>query len=390
MAKFLKFPILSHQTEEQINFDSFTKFSMYLYRFVPLDFQGSKVNPSWREKFLFFVKVNYIKFFFFGYFLAWLSIITLAATSESFLDGSKAFLDIIAYMHVVCKVLNAYSCKDRIGKLLQEMRPLFDRRNNQNRHYGIKKYLDNFNILLMVYTGSIITLLLPVVFPIIPYLLFGKMDLASEFWFPFDPFQVVIYPFVYLWANWTSISGLYFMLASETLFYGVITVLIMEFDILRADLADLINIANLEKQKQLNSLIDRHNKLLELSDKFQDIYSYTFFGSFVTNSIIMCLIVFILSVTSGNISTYVYYSSYLVVGSTQALLLCMFGQKLIDSSESLSKASYFSGWEELEDRNFKRTIILVILRAQKAKRLSAMGFANISLETFTAVSFHKN
>lgn len=67
------------------------------------------------------------------------------------------------------------------------------------------------------------------------------------------------------------------------------------------------------------------------------------------------------------------------------LLLCSFGQKLTNSSESVANGVYDCGWEDIKDEAFKKQLQLIIIRARRAKKLTAMGFADISLETFTRV-----
>ena len=42
---------------------------------------------------------------------------------------------------------------------------------------------------------------------------------------------------------------------------------------------------------------------------------------------------------------------------------------------------------DLDDNEFKKNVVLIILRAQRPMRLTAMGFADISLETFATVRY---
>lgn len=239
---------------------------------------------------------------------------------------------------------------------------------------------------MTIYAVSISFILIPMALPIIPFLLFGTVELTTNYWFPFDPFLVETYLFAYLWINWMSWYGLFIFLGTEALLYGLITALSLEFDILKADLMGMSFVIENERGEKLKILIDRHNKLMQVRDKLQGIYSITFLTSFVESSIVLCFIVFQLSATDNNLNTYLYYVPYLCIASAQTLLLCFFGQKLMDCGESVAEGIYNCGWEDFKDNTLKKHLILVILRSQQFKRLNAMGFADISLESFTAVS----
>ena len=73
----------------------------------------------------------------------------------------------------------------------------------------------------------------------------------------------------------------------------------------------------------------------------------------------------------------------------QTCVLCYYsyGQKLMDSSVGVADEIYGCDWTDLDDNEFKKQMITVIIRAQKPMRLTAMGFADISLETFTTVKY---
>ena len=100
----------------------------------------------------------------------------------------------------------------------------------------------------------------------------------------------------------------------------------------------------------------------------------------------MCFIAFELSLASAKVATYAYYMPFLCMTVGLIFLLCVFGQKLIDSSEAVAEGIYDSGWEDFDEHAFKKQFILILLRAQKAKKFTAMNFATISLPSFTTVS----
>lgn len=139
----------------------------------------------------------------------------------------------------------------------------------------------------------------------------------------------------------------------------------------------------------MKELVDRHNKLLDLGDKLQEIYQLTFLFSFVISSLIFCFILFKLSTTSpgDRVEAYSFFVPYLCMMVGQVFLICFYGQRLIDASLAVADGVYNCGWEEIFDVKFRKQLLLIIIRSQRPKTLTAMGFAEISLPSFTSVGY---
>lgn len=189
-----------------------------------------------------------------------------------------------------------------------------------------------------------------------------------------------------LWIDYIAYFLLMFLLASDSLLYALITMISMEFEILKSDLLEINLVPKPRRTEKMNELTDHHNKLLDISDTLQNIYSLTFLLALAISSVILCAVVFQLSIVSVNFETTSFYVPYIFLLGGQIYLLCLFGQKLIDASESVGDGIFYSGWEDTDDNSFKRRFILLILRSHRAKKLSAMGFADIALKSFTSVS----
>lgn len=159
--------------------------------------------------------------------------------------------------------------------------------------------------------------------------------------------------------------------------------LMSEFDVLKTDLTSILKTPESKRKEEMQKLIDR--KLLDISDRVQETYSPTSLLSFVISSIVIGFAIFQLSNGNINFVSYLSLLSYLEMMAAQTLLLCFFGQNLIDASESVAERAYNCEWENSSDEAFKKQLILIILRSQRAKKLTAMGFADISLETYTRV-----
>ena len=384
MIGYLKLKIFN-PVEDEINFDSFIKFPLLLFRVAFINFNPLHERANLKEKISYYARRSYNKFMIVCCVWTIISKVILVVNSADITDASPLLLDVASYILNEFKILTMILFQDEIWELFQDLKPLFDRQSNENKKYGVKKYLDSYHRLAIVYTIPIVVLLTGIVFPIIPFILYGTMELPLPYWYPFDPFQAKYYLIAYFWSNWAAFTVLMTLLATDILLYAMITVIAMEFDILKMD---LMRIGGTPRNKEfIQTLVDKHNKLLNLSERLERIYSLSFLFSFVISSFVMCFLSYQLSTNFDNFALFAFYFFYLWMMGVQILLLCVFGQKLINSSESISEGVYNSGWEGIsDDEAYKKQLVMIISRAQRPKRLTAMGFADISVETFTTVS----
>jgi hypothetical protein len=106
---------------------------------------------------------------------------------------------------------------------------------------------------------------------------------------------------------------------------------------------------------------------------------------FMQSSLVICLVAFQL-LTVIEVREILANISLLGTIFNQILMLCAFGQKLINSSIGVSEGVYASEWESINDIRIKKSLLLILLKAQNPKKLTAMNFVDISLEIFTKVT----
>lgn len=276
--------------------------------------------------------------------------------------------------------------KENILELFTELRLLFNQRKADNKAFKVKRYYDSFHQMVKIYAGALVFGLISTMFPLIPFVLDGSMELKVAYFYPFDPYQKENYLIALFWVNWTTLNAFPFLLGSDIMLNALITVISMEFDALRFDFVDLS--ATLEHEKKLEILVKRHTKLLDLCEKLQKIYGMTFLYSFVISSLMMSSLVFLfLTSSSFDFVTIQFYVSYFIIICGRIFLLLLYGQKLIDSSCAVSDGVYDCGWQDITDESLKKRLVTIILRGQRPIALSAMGFADASLQTFMQVKY---
>ena len=382
MAAFFK-DNLFNLAEDEISFESFTRFSLLLFKLVGFDFQPMAERADRMAKLTYILRswIAWVCLLTFVIGIFQLVVMTFIVDSNDFVGAASALQDAISVFSVTLKAFVTFSRKKELFEIFNDMKVVWDHRNAENRKHKVKNYLNNYHRLIKTGARMNIFFLISVLFMIIPYLFNGTMKLAINFWFPFDAYQLKNFPFAYLWVDWITVIGLLLLMASDSLLCALITVLSMEFDFLKNDFSNL-SLHGGVVSSQIKSLIERHNVLLDLCGKLQKIYSPTFLGSFALSSMIMCICIFQLS--TGN-ADYILYATYLCILAGQVFVFCYFGQKLTDSSLGVADGIYENNWPDYNDIKFKKQIVLIIIRAQKPSQLTAMKFAKVSLESFTTV-----
>lgn len=302
-----------------------------------------------------------------------------------YLIASRAIPNSVMMGLIGLKIFVTLYRRDDIWNLIQELKATYEDRVRANQSvsvkFEVKKYLDEFHFCVRIYSTTFLLTLLPLMFPAIPFLFYKTMEYPITYWYPFDIYRPVTFALVLTWTDFMAWIASFCLLGCDSLVYALITVIAMEFDTITSDLRNFSAVSSKDGYKKtLASIVDRHNELLDLIDKLQDIYGLIFFSSFFISSFLMCFTGFQLSTSTDN--SFFIPLLCLIIG--QIFLLCFFGQKLIDSSASLADGSD-CGWENFDDNEFKKDISFLILRAKKFKCFTAMKFADISLPSLTTV-----
>lgn len=374
--------------EDEIDFDSFIKFPTFTFRLVCFELRSSPetVERSLRAKLTEGFKKAFLVFFILIQASCFVGTIGNAITSSDDIVGTVgSILDFLTTLLNATKYWTILYNKDKVVEMFQEFRDLWGKRVNKNKEYEVKKVLDNLILFIKLFSMASASICLSTVFPIFPFLINGTMRMSLKLWFPFDPFTPTTFPIISIWTDLMVYCAVAFLIGSDSLLYSLITVLEMEFNILKNNLMKLGSVAKQDRSRWIQNSIEQHNKLLDICDKLQSIYAITMFLSCVVSSMIMCMLSFQLVIADGDVYRYMFFVPYMVGMGGQVFLLCYFGEKLMNASLSVGDGAYDCGWEGAEDYCLQKQLILLICRSQKSKRLTAYGFADISLATFTTV-----
>lgn len=379
--------------ESEIDFDSFTKFPLFCYKLVFFDFKPLKENANLLERMKHAVKINYFRFYVIMLLVCVASFSTFSiVVAESFVAASENIPNIVTGVLIISKISSSLIFRQEIWDIFEVLRATFTNRGSDDERYKVKEYLDNFHRVVRTFAVVLFLLFVPIAMSIVTFLITGVMKLPVNYWYPFDAYQPHTFPIALTWVNYAASYSLIHMLAADSLLFALMTVLAMEFDFLKLDLTDFHQTPSKMIGDEIKSLIKRHNVLLDIGDRLQSIYETTFLCCFMISSTVLCFLAFHLSAIPSEeaVAAYSFYVPYLSMICGQVLLLCVFGQKVSDSSEKVAEGVYNCNWEEFEDESVKKHLLMMIMRSQRPTRLTAMNFGDVSLASFKTVRILRN
>lgn len=302
------------------------------------------------------------------------------------LDISKSLTYLASGPCIMYRLWVTCHNKETIMDMIATLKRTFPQTQDEQNRYGIAEQMKLFQFFTKMYIfGIFVTFMLFNAAPIINYFFIGYPLLSSDFWIPFNPYDPLLYPFVYLWQLFGAGLTMIAAVASEIVTFIFIKIISLEFNILKQDIENFRAKDDREMLKNLKSFMIRHNSLLELCGKIEEIYSKAYLGSYIASMILFCVMGLQLS-TSNDFVSILKNGGYLFTAKVTSMMLHIFGQMMIDSSELIPNAFYSCNWYEIKNSRCKRIVSLLILRSQKCAKITALNFADISLESYASVS----
>ena len=375
-------------SEDEINFESFIKFPLFFFRLVLIDFEVLSDDASFKMKFKFYARQ----------FLSWFILLSCivgvlqfmafgVVNSDNFNVVVRAISDTSTQALLIIKGSFIMLNKDKIRSIFEEIKTLINCRENRNEDQKMTKHLDGYyqyikSNTFMVFSGYFI-----VAFPMLYFLITGKEVVLHKLWFPFGNYSAYKYFINQTWTTSVICLALSLFLAADSLLYSLVTIISMEVDFLTTNFKHLKEMSKSERETKMAYFVNRHNELHEAIDKLKIIFEPSFLYNFILCSLILCIVCFDILTTANDPVLYAFDVIYIAIIAGHIWQLCYFGQKLTNSTDAIPERIYECDWTDLDDNKFKKQFIIIMARAQRSERLTAMGFADISLETFAAVIY---
>nr|WKF45100.1 odorant receptor 42 [Podabrus annulatus] len=187
----------------------------------------------------------------------------------------------------------------------------------------------------------------------------------------------------------TTTPLVFINLGVDVMYVGLITNIICELKLVKNYLPNLkinpkIRGADKEAMDELKKLIDHHNLILETIKILKYVYRVPLLGLFTSNMLAMCFSLILLTSRADH-STKVQFGMLMMFYLLQLSFYCITGSLLADESTSVSDEAYKAEWYVKTQPELRNAVLMVILRSNKPEIVTAGGFIDVDLITFTVV-----
>ncbi|XP_075985871.1 odorant receptor 67c-like [Anticarsia gemmatalis] len=252
----------------------------------------------------------------------------------------------------------------------------------------VMKVLNIFYIILIICFG-----LNPLMLVLINYLTTNKVELLLPLLivYPFDPFDLRYYPWVYLKQFWSDIVVILGIFAADFVFYVFCTYLRMQFRLLGYYLQQAVpsdqktmTLLEIEATKlKIVDLVKWHQQLISSVAILDTLYTKSTLFNFVSSSLLLCLTGFNV-MAINDVAFVISFLCFLMTSLLQIYFLCSFGDLLMESSIQVGDAVYNSNWY-LADPAVSKMSLLIQTRSQRPCKLTALNFADVNLMAFMKI-----
>ncbi|EDW85832.2 uncharacterized protein Dwil_GK22930 [Drosophila willistoni] len=136
-----------------------------------------------------------------------------------------------------------------------------------------------------------------------------------------------------------------------------------------------------ENHQFVIDLVNEHQLIFSLHKELNHLFGVLLaYNLFSTASSLCCVALY--TIVQGLNLEGLSYLLFFFTTAAQFYVVCHSGQILIDSSNSIAAAAYKQNWYD-SATSYKKSLLLILMRAQKPAELSARGIIIISLDTFT-------
>ncbi|XP_018364801.1 PREDICTED: odorant receptor 4-like [Trachymyrmex cornetzi] len=134
-------------------------------------------------------------------------------------------------------------------------------------------------------------------------------------------------------------------------------------------------------------IIRKHQKIINLSENIENLYSYIALLHFALNIVMICSLAFLIVTAIGSpdateqiVRSLLFY----VVTNLEAFIFCFAGEYLSNKSKAIGNAVYNSTWYDMKPKD-SRVLLFIILRSQRQLKLTAGKMTVLSFECFTNI-----
>ncbi|XP_052758286.1 putative odorant receptor 92a [Galleria mellonella] len=304
-----------------------------------------------------------------------------------FIGYFKAY-DFVKYAHCVNEVVDNLRKLQNMSLEKQKYRDEVEKEmlNNILRIYNIFTNLHVYTYFLGLLSFSIGPLLTMAVY----YYSTGKIIYMLPFfiWYPLDKTKLINWVIIYIHQIWTAVIAVFTVLGSDNFFATCSTFVNIQFYCLHYDIEKIDTGTRNKKGRYVNyvfrgqfkQIIKRHKILIDCVNFMETIYTKSILFNVATSSVIICVTGFNIMIID-HITMMIPFIFFLVAATLQIVVLCYYGDKIMQYSMEISDAVYNSKWY-LADAKIMKDLLFLSIRSRRACKITAYQFTDLNLNTF--------
>lgn len=197
----------------------------------------------------------------------------------------------------IVKLILIFIHRKTLSFIIDELRDLFPKSLAKQKKYKVYEYVKRTNYLIKFF--CILYMLLIWMFNLLPigdsYLIYRrthewKRQLPFHFWYPFDVYVTGVFELNYLFQIWGGFNAATAGVAVNILFCAIISQICLQLDILQKEMIGLeVGDKSGHDCNKLSRLIQKHERLIQLSNKMEIIFSIPLLFNFFASTFIICL-----------------------------------------------------------------------------------------------------
>ncbi|XP_030567035.1 odorant receptor 10a isoform X2 [Drosophila novamexicana] len=201
------------------------------------------------------------------------------------------------------------------------------------------------------------------------------------------------FPLTYMFIAYTGYVTIFMFGGCDAFYFEFCVHTATLFNFLQADtralfrpykgLAQMIGLRSTRFEASLVQLIERHNKIFELTHFFRQRYAIITLAHFVSASMVIGFSIFNLLTVGGSGLGTLLYVGYTVAALSQLVIYCYGGTLVTESSAQLATVMSTCPWHLCLPKH-RLYVYLFIMRSQRALTM-AVPFFSPSLGTFAAI-----
>ncbi|XP_068628083.1 odorant receptor 4-like [Battus philenor] len=227
--------------------------------------------------------------------------------------------------------------------------------------------------------------------------------------YPFDPYNIYFFPFVYIHQIWSAIISVFFIFGPDSFLYTSCVLVNVQYFYLKQEIetifgyrSPLLNeMDSMEQKSKIAYIVRRHLQLLRCATLIERIYTESTLCNVLTSSLLICFTGFNVTAFGNYLAVVAPFFAFLTIVIGQIYLLCYYGNLLAESNAEISEAIYNCVWYR-ENVPIAKHMLFIAARAQKPCKITAYGFADIDMRAFAKIissswsyfamlsSFHNN